>query len=74
VTSPTSSPPNGEPGGGTTKPGPSISFTATASSAGTYRLFLDFQHNDTVRTAAFTRTAGAHEPAAADEERGDYRH
>ncbi|MFJ4467284.1 hypothetical protein ACIP2X_07165 [Streptomyces sp. NPDC089424] len=46
--------PNGEPGDNTTKPGPDISFTATAPSAGIYRLFLDFQHNGTVRTAAFT--------------------
>ncbi|MGW2177578.1 hypothetical protein ACWCXX_05665 [Streptomyces sp. NPDC001732] len=35
-------------------PGPEVSFTATAPSAGTYRLFLDFQHEGKVRTAAFT--------------------
>ncbi|MEU8679150.1 hypothetical protein [Streptomyces sp. NPDC048560] len=35
-------------------PGPEVSFTATAPSAGTYRLFLDFQHEDKVRTASFT--------------------
>ncbi|MFG2875412.1 hypothetical protein ACGFYU_10450 [Streptomyces sp. NPDC048337] len=35
-------------------PGPDVSFTATAPSAGSYRLFLDFQHEGTVRTAAFT--------------------
>lgn len=51
--------PNGEPEDGTTKPGPEISFTATAPSPGAYRLFLDFQHNGTVRTAAFTIQAGA---------------
>ncbi|MFF2806280.1 hypothetical protein ACFVT2_03695 [Streptomyces sp. NPDC058000] len=52
--------PNGEPGDGKTPAGPEISFTATAPSAGTYRLFLDFQHQGTVRTAAFTvRVAGA---------------
>ncbi|MGX2996020.1 hypothetical protein JNUCC64_17340 [Streptomyces sp. JNUCC 64] len=51
--------PNGEPGDGTTEPGPEVSFTATAPSAGTYRLFLDFQHGGEVRTAAFTvRAAG----------------
>ncbi|MBT2400498.1 hypothetical protein [Streptomyces sp. ISL-100] len=50
--------PNGEPDDGTTKPGPDISFTATAPSPGTYRLFLDFQHNGKVRTAAFTVEAG----------------
>ncbi|MFE0723335.1 hypothetical protein ACFW23_20595 [Streptomyces rochei] len=51
--------PNGEPGDGTTEPGPAISFTATAPSAGTYRLFLDFKHEGEVRTAAFTVRAGA---------------
>ncbi|MFF1508004.1 hypothetical protein [Streptomyces sp. NPDC058326] len=39
-------------------PGPDVSFTATAPSAGAYRLFLDFQHEGKVRTAAFTVTAG----------------
>ncbi|MEU8762262.1 hypothetical protein [Streptomyces sp. NPDC048659] len=45
-------------------PGPDVSFTATAPSAGTYRLFLDFQHEGKVRTAAFTVRAGAAQPAA----------
>ncbi|MFB6990610.1 hypothetical protein ACFCZT_23655 [Streptomyces sp. NPDC056230] len=50
--------PEGEPGDGTTAPGPEIAFMAVAPSAGTYRLYLDFQHNDVVRTAEFTvRTA-----------------
>ncbi|MFI5620286.1 hypothetical protein [Streptomyces sp. NPDC051567] len=40
-------------------PGPEVSFTATAPSVGTYRLFLDFQHGGKVRTAAFTVHAGA---------------
>ncbi|WP_051853071.1 hypothetical protein [Streptomyces aureocirculatus] len=53
--------PNGEPGDGSTKPGPTVSFTTTAPSAGTYRLFLDFRHEGKVRTAAFTvNTAHAH--------------
>ncbi|MEU9700001.1 hypothetical protein [Streptomyces sp. NPDC047981] len=39
-------------------PGPVVSFTATAPSAGSYRLFLDFQHGGKVRTAAFTVQAG----------------
>ncbi|WP_017238423.1 hypothetical protein [Streptomyces sp. SS] len=50
-------------------PGPDVSFTATAPSPGTYRLFLDFQHQGTVRTAAFTVTTGgakAPAPAAAE--------
>ncbi|MFC5719492.1 hypothetical protein ACFP1Z_04735 [Streptomyces gamaensis] len=46
--------PGGGPGDAATGSGPEISFTATAPSAGTYRLFLDFQHGGTVRTAAFT--------------------
>ncbi|MGW7417418.1 hypothetical protein [Streptomyces sp. NPDC054863] len=50
--------PNGEPGDATTKPGPEVSFSATAPSSGTYRLFLDFQHEGKVRTAAFTVRAG----------------
>ncbi|AXL87160.1 hypothetical protein C4J65_01685 [Streptomyces sp. CB09001] len=51
--------PNGEPGDGTTAPGPEISFTATAPSDGTYRLFLDFRHRGEVHTAAFTVRAGS---------------
>jgi hypothetical protein len=51
--------PNGEPGDGKTKAGPGISFTATAPSEGSYRLFLDFKHEGKVHTAAFTVTAGA---------------
>ncbi|MCP9988881.1 hypothetical protein LUX01_21720 [Streptomyces sudanensis] len=46
--------PGGEPGDGTTRPGPAVSFTATAPTPGAYRLFLDFKHRGTVRTAAFT--------------------
>ncbi|WP_030687018.1 hypothetical protein [Streptomyces sp. NRRL B-1347] len=51
--------PNGEPGDATTEPGPEVSFTATAPSAGTYRLFLDFRHEGKVRTAPFTLRVGA---------------
>jgi hypothetical protein len=50
--------PAGEPGDRTTSPGPDITFYATAPSAGHYRLFLDFQHGDVVRTAEFTARAG----------------
>lgn len=46
------------PGGGDTAPGPDVSFDATAPSAGTYRLYFDFRHKGTVRTAAFTVTTG----------------
>jgi hypothetical protein len=53
--------PDGAPGDGRTAAGPGITFHAEVPSAGTYRLFLDFQHAGTVRTAAFTAVAG---PAA----------
>ncbi|MFJ4695688.1 hypothetical protein [Streptomyces sp. NPDC088766] len=39
--------------------GPEVSFAATAPSTGTYRLFLDFKIDGTVRTAAFTVRTGA---------------
>ncbi|WP_432487900.1 hypothetical protein [Kineococcus sp. SYSU DK018] len=50
--------PAGGPGDGTTAPGPDVTFHATAPSAGAYRLFLDFQHGDLVRTAEFTVHVG----------------
>ncbi|MFG2071675.1 hypothetical protein [Nonomuraea maritima] len=37
--------------------GPEVTFYVEAPSRGDYRLFLDFQHDDKVRTAAFTATA-----------------
>lgn len=46
--------PEGEPGG----PGP-IRFQVSYPSAGNYRLYLQFRHQDKVRTAEFTRVAGA---------------
>uniref|UniRef100_A0AAU3GRM6 DUF748 domain-containing protein n=1 Tax=Streptomyces sp. NBC_01401 TaxID=2903854 RepID=A0AAU3GRM6_9ACTN len=51
--------PDGKPGDGSTPSGPDVSFTATAPSSATYRLFLDFKHQGTVRTAAFTVPSGA---------------
>jgi hypothetical protein len=57
--------PAGEPGDGTTTPGPDITFYATPPSAGDYRLFLDFQHGDVVHTAEFTVRAGDAAPATA---------
>ena len=50
--------PDGTPGDGSTKPGPAITFHAEVPSAGTYRLYLDFQHDGTVHTAEFTAVAG----------------
>lgn len=46
--------PDGEPGDGKTKPGPRVTFIAQVPSAGSYRLYLDFKHGGTVRTAEFT--------------------
>ncbi|MFH9690987.1 hypothetical protein ACH4LE_32560 [Streptomyces sp. NPDC017413] len=69
--------PNGEPGDGRTKPGPEVSFTATAPSEGAYRLFLDFQHDGKVRTAAFTVHAGgaaAGESVPENEESAEHGH
>ncbi|MFC8626300.1 hypothetical protein [Streptomyces anulatus] len=69
--------PNGEPGDGRTKPGPEVSFTATAPSKGAYRLFLDFRHEGKVRTAAFTVHAGgaaAGEPVVENEESAEHEH
>ena len=54
--------PAGEPGDGVTSSGPGITFSATAPTAGDYRLFLDFQHDGVVRTAEFTAHAD-HTPA-----------
>ena len=46
--------PDGEPG-----PGPDVPFAVEVPTAGAYRLFLDFQHGGTVRTAPLTATATA---------------
>jgi hypothetical protein len=50
--------PYGAPGDGRTAAGPQIRFLAEVPSAATYRLFLDFQHAGTVRTAEFTLPTG----------------
>jgi hypothetical protein len=44
----------GEPGDGVTTAGPEIGFHTTFPSDGDYRLFLDFKHQNVVRTAEFT--------------------
>jgi hypothetical protein len=53
-------------------PGPDVRFAAQAPSAATYRLFLDFQHGGTVRTAQFTldSTTGAATTGAPHSEDG----
>ncbi len=42
-------------------PGPTVAFDAEVPSAGTYHLYLDFQHGGVVRTATFTLQAGTEE-------------
>ncbi len=49
--------PSGEPGDGITASGPDVVFHAAAPSAGTYRLFFDFQVEGEVHTASFTMDA-----------------
>ncbi|MFD5702248.1 hypothetical protein [Streptomyces lasiicapitis] len=66
--------PEGEPGDGTTAPGPEISFMAVAPTAGTYRLYLDFQHDDVVRTAEFTVRTATAAPEHADHHHGHHAH
>jgi hypothetical protein len=56
--------PDGTPGDGRTAAGPEIVFHAEVPSAGSYRLYLDFQHAGVVRTAEFTAIAGPPAPAA----------
>ena len=46
--------PMGEASDSATASGPEIQFHTMFPSTGSYRLFLDFQHRDVVRTAAFT--------------------
>jgi hypothetical protein len=72
--------PDGEPGDGTTRPGPAVTFFAEVPSSGAYRLYLDFQHEGKVRTAEFTATAGTGtvpapaEPGAEPEHGDDHDH
>jgi hypothetical protein len=42
--------------------GPEVAFHAEVPSAGSYRLYLDFQHDGKVRTAEFTAVAGTPAP------------
>jgi hypothetical protein len=66
--------PMGEPGDGTTASGPEIGFHTTFPSTGSYRLFLDFQHHDAVRTAAFTVTVSDTTPTTSPAGSGDGGH
>lgn len=54
---------DGVPGDGATAPGPEVAFNVEVPTAGTYRLFLDFQVGGQVKTTDFTLEAT--EPASA---------
>jgi hypothetical protein len=58
--------PDGSPGDGRTPAGPQITFYAEVPTTGSYRLYLDFQHNGTVRTAEFTAVAGTPAPVPSE--------
>ena len=68
--------PDGEPGDGTTRPGPDVTFYAAVPSAGIYHLYLDFRHDGVVRTAAFTLSAagdtGSSAPTSTPTEHGGH--
>lgn len=64
--------PTGHPGDGVTAPGPGIEFEVTAPEPGDYRLFLDFKHGDTVRTAEFT--VSAQQSATTDNRQSEHGH
>ncbi len=49
--------PEGAPGDDQTGAGPGVTFHAEVPTAGSYRMFLDFQHDGVVRTAEFTAIA-----------------
>lgn len=59
--------PEGVPDDGTTEPGPDVVFFAAVPSPGDYHLFLDFQHEGEVRTAAFNLSASADTSSTDDE-------
>ncbi|CAM3278741.1 hypothetical protein NODU109028_08865 [Nocardioides dubius] len=50
--------PEGDPSDPATPSGPEVGFHVTAPSAGRYHLYLDFQHDGVVRTAAFVLDVG----------------
>ena len=69
--------PGGEPGDGETEPGPEIEFGAEVPSTGRYHLYLDFQHDDVVRTAHLILDAGRvvrHSEPSSDGGHGDTDH
>ncbi|MQA62844.1 MAG: hypothetical protein GEU86_15445 [Actinophytocola sp.] len=66
--------PDGEAGDESGEGGPEVSFHVETPTAGSYRLFFDFQINDRVRTAEFTVStdeAGDSPADEPDDEQGD---
>jgi hypothetical protein len=60
--------PEGTPADGKTDPGPDVVFYTEVPSPERYHLYLDFKHEDVVRTAAFTLTgSGSSGGSNADE-------
>lgn len=51
--------PDAAPPAPTDRAGPGIAFTAEVPAPGTYRLFLDFRHDDAPHTAVFTVATGS---------------
>ncbi|MCW2864456.1 MAG: hypothetical protein JWP48_6164 [Actinoallomurus sp.] len=66
--------PDGAAGDGRTKAGPAITFYAEVPTAGTYRLYLDFQHDGKVHTAEFTNGAGSTEKPGTAGTADDHQH
>ena len=62
--------PDGEPGDGKTEPGPESSSAPRSPAPAPYRLYLDFQHDGVVRTAAVPPRRAA---AAPDDDASDAR-
>jgi len=65
--------PDGKPGDGATRPGPDVVFHAEVPSAGSYRLYFDFQHESVVHTAPLvvTTNAAATAPTPTPDHSGD---
>lgn len=66
--------PDGEPADGRTAAGPEIVFYAEVPSAGSYRLFLNYQHGGVVHTAELTvNTTGSTTGQPSDHQQGGHR-
>ena len=63
--------PDGSPGDGRTAPGPEVVFYAAVPSSGSYHLYLDFKHDDVVRTAEFLLDTNANRAGASAHKQRD---